>query len=698
MNYRKNVRKWDREDLLKLYDLRKSGKSWKEISKIVNKVESAARRVYLRTNWDKFLKSPDTYFEDNKQRKWSHDEMVKLDSFLKTNQSYSFIADQLNRTIASIEKKIQETDWKSWREISFSLDKKQKKECKYNVNEPQAGDNLTQRLVSSLVDNARHDFTRLYSITEDSFLQRINLDKESLPVDFGILKIKAEEELERLGYKNPEEIELGEGTYIIVGDSHGKHTKKDMFRLLRRLNAYLNATNIIHIGHILDDDNDISYEWGEFKNLIVLSKEEELRIIQDQRFKYKFSYDVVRDNISLGNDLVVFNQDIITDYVNTSLSSLSKKIFDEKLIVNSHRLEFESRCVHDSASYTASPGCICEDHISKTIKQINFKDGKVVKQAFHDGFLKYRRMKHMYRYWDRGVLIVNVDSKGNHTIVPCLIQKTGKGFSTSYFDKIITEQGVFNPDEKIFVNGDIHSPQHDPGILDIQEQICKDYKPTKQVNIGDTFNYSSLNHHLMDRGIPILNVKILDEAAQTHYILKRISKWAKESHLIFGNHERFAIDFVSKYPQFGDYLGLKFICDIEALGYKMTLLKDVLKIGDVNFIHGDLKMYGQSGNVLEKASKTFGKNTFLGHIHYPAIRNGCYSVGLTGMMKQGYNEENASRWMAGFGLCNQFGGKSWPTTIAIIKYQCSINGKTYRVVNANSWKVNKYSARLSFDF
>jgi hypothetical protein len=123
-----------------------------------------------------------------------------------------------------------------------------------------------------------------------------------------------------------------------------------------------------------------------------------------------------------------------------------------------------------------------------------------------------------------------------------------------------------------------------------------------------------------------------------------------------------------------------------------------LKIGSATFIHGEIKMYGQSGTKLEKASRTFGKDLFIGHIHRPEIRFGCYSVGLSGQLDQDYNEPEASNWMHGFGLCNQFMGQSWLTTVSIENYCCNIGSKIYKPVDPNSWKKDKYTAKIVYDF
>jgi len=294
------------------------------------------------------------------------------------------------------------------------------------------------------------------------------------------------------------------------------------------------------------------------------------------------------------------------------------------------------------------------------------------------------------------MLVVHVNKDGSHTIIPCSIKKTTKGFTTAYFDKMISSKGIFNPSKKIFINGDLHCDKHDNKVLDIQELICKDYKPDTYVNLGDTINYSSLNHHIMDRG-GVISKKLMDEAAHTYFVLKRTAKWAKDCRMISGNHERFVTDFIEKFPQLEEYLDFEFICDLKALGYKLTPIKTVLNIGDAKFIHGEIRMYGQAGSKIEKASRTFGKDVFMGHIHYPAIRFGSYSVGLTGQLDQEYNEPDASQWIHGLGLCNQYQGQTWMTTVAIVDYKCNLTGKTYIPVNPDSWTMKKYKVKLQYD-
>lgn len=678
---------WSKDEILKLYKLKfTENKTLQEIVLSLNKSKDSIRMKLRRTNWKLIETNPELY-NFNSPKKWDQNEMIQLDSYLQAAKSYGFIATKLGRSFISVERKAQETNWEAWRSLNIAgyEDKKTNEEDKENID----------KLVDSLMVLCRHDYKRLKEINKNEFLRKININEESLTIPYNDLKTKTIQKLDELGLGNPETLDLGPGTYIIVGDSHGKHSRSKTFDLLKKVNDYLKADKIIHIGHILDDDNDISYRWGDFKNLVILSKIEELKIIQSQRNKFNFTYDIIRNMVILGNNLTILNQDIVSDYVATSIRNLDSEIFDPQVIVNCHRLETVSKCSDESPQYFASPGCLCERHITKTIKQIDFEDSKTVKMAFYGGFIKYRRMEQLSKYWTQGLLIVHVDKNNNHTIIPCIIKKINNDFAISYFDKIITSSGIFSPDNKIFITGDVHSPSHYPEVLDIQEQICKDYKPNMLVNLGDMHDYRALNHHEMDKGKVILS-DLLKESAQTYHILNLMRKWANDCYIIFGNHERFGKDFVEKFPQLSTYLDFSFLCDLDGLGYKMTNLKDVLRIGSAKFVHGEILMMGQPGTKLEKASRTFGHDVFIGHIHYPSIRFGAYSIGFAGNMDQGYNEPNSSSWIHGFGMCNQYQNISFPTSIAIINNQCSINKKNYHPKNQDKWNIKEYNVRLMY--
>ena len=291
------AKEWDAKRLLKLYKLRVTDdKTWDEISKIFKTTKSSVANRFRRISWEEFLKDPEAYADGNvRLKKWTDEEMIQLDAYIQADKSYDFIAEKLNRTIVSTERQAQQTDWNAWRKIRYSDPLKDTDVTDEDEEQRQAI--LLEQVVEALISVCRNDFNRLRAIKEKDFLTRVNLDKSFMPISFTELKGIASDRLVELGYGNEESLDLKAGRYVVVGDSHGKHTKKDMFALLKKINSTLKPTKIIHIGHILDDDSDISYEWGAFDNLVILAKIEELKFIQDQRNKFNFSYDVVRESI-----------------------------------------------------------------------------------------------------------------------------------------------------------------------------------------------------------------------------------------------------------------------------------------------------------------------------------------------------------------------------------------------------------------
>lgn len=685
-----NKEGWQREELELLYKLKtETNMTWREIALRLNKTKDSIEKKFKRTNWNSFLNN--NINNDESRQIWDQQEMIQLHTYLDSGKSYSYIAEKLKRSVTSVERKAQSTDWNAWHTATFH--KVGNGEEKVTEKEE-----MIEQLVSSMVYFSRNEYSRIQEMKKDDFLESINLTEKELPISFTNIKDLACKTLDSFGLSNEKTLELGQGTYIVIGDTHGKHTKRKMFDLINQMSKQLKTKNIIHVGHLLDDDNEISYKLGDLQNLIVLAKEEELKIVHKRKNSHNCSYKIVVEEISLGDDLIITTQDMIEDYAKTPIRNLDSEIFDGKMIVNCHRLESSSKASSDgSSNYLVSPGCICERHIIRTIKQIDFKDGKTVKLANHEGFSKYRKMKHNYRHWTQGLLVVNVDENGDHTIIPCLIRKYKDDYYTSYFDKIYSSSGVFSPDNKIFIHADMHVPKHDCDVLDIQEQICADYKPNQLVNIGDSLDCSTLNHHEMDKGCVIFG-NYLSETAKTSYVLSRMRNWANECHIIVGNHERFIQDFIKKYPQLESILDFQFACNVKEMGYRVTELKEVLEIGDANFLHGDMMIYNQTGNKLEKTSRTFGHNTFIGHIHYPSIRFGCYSVGFAGKMDQGYNEKEASAWIHGFGMCNQYKGMSWPTTIAIFNKKVIFNGKSYTSQNPNNWDIDGFKAKIVYEY
>ena len=310
-----------------------------------------------------------------------------------------------------------------------------------------------------------------------------------------------------------------------------------------------------------------------------------------------------------------------------------------------------------------------------------------------------RRKEHQTNFWEQGLAIVDLDSSGEFSVTLCPIQLIeGYGYTTSYGKNIFTETKVHKPDSKIFVNADPHADLHDPECLDLQEQVCKEYSPDIFVNLGDIHNNKAFNHHMMKRE-EYISKDALQEIAATHFICSRMRKWADEMYLLFGNHERFLLDFSAKMPQLANLLDFGFLAGIHQLGIRLTDHKVPLHIGPLVFIHGEMVMYGaRGGNKLDKARQTFGRNVIMGHTHSPATRQSCNVVGHCGLHDQGYNEPYASKWAQGYLYSNIFKGYAFTHNITIRNKIAFFAGRPYKVKNPSNWIMPKFKASINYDF
>lgn len=323
-------------------------------------------------------------------------------------------------------------------------------------------------------------------------------------------------------------------------------------------------------------------------------------------------------------------------------------------------------------------GCLCEPHITTTVKQIDFKDGKQIKESYPSTFQVYRSRRYLLNYWQQGCVILQVKN-GVTTFHPIRIKKIENEYVTAFYDMIFTETKITVPDKKIFFNSDMHVDKHDENVINLQQQFVKKYRPDIYINLGDFLNNKSLNHHEMERGC-FIESSFLKQFCSYCSVIKKLNSWAKEKHIIFGNHERFMNDFTNKYPQLKQLFYFLYTSPIQQFNFKLHQLKSVIQIDGVKFLHGDLKIYGQSGNYLQKISKTFGKDTIVGHLHVNEIKRGCYIVGLSGKYDQQYNDVNGSRWQQGFGFTNYYNGVGFTQLISIDKnYNFLLNRKLFSV-------------------
>ena len=688
---------------------------FRKASKKVGKSVGSCERRFYRVDWKVFFGG--NVPTSKKCQPWSKkEELVLFDLKMNKKASYPEIAKILERTSSSCERQFQRIDLDEFSLIGKSiksvinteekrernLEKAVKKEAERIKTEEcvKHRDELNERIVDWLVSTVKADPEVLKAMDEQTFdskLERVfanpdsKFSQDDVTMSFSEVKTLAMSRIESLGMAYPKSRKLGKGTYVIVGDSHGKRTATGMFNLLKTVNDTVKPTSIIHVGHMFDDSDEISYWWQEFPNLVVVGMRSELKLIKDQ----KHQYDVVMDCVKLGN-LTVTNQYDTGDFVKKSVGKIDPLTIPDVTVMNTHRHEMHSHCAYKRDKVVMSPGCLCDRHTIRTQKILVFENGyPTVRQVHTSGFQKYNKQEQDNARWENGLIIVEVDENGRTSVSPCRIRKTSLGFTTSFFDTIYGEREIREPSKKVFFNADLHCVMHDPEILDIQEQFCSDYVPDVHVNLGDVMDNRALNHHMggtsgaafyyNSKG-EVQYRQVMPDIAMTRLVISRMRRWAKESYLIVGNHERFASDFVLKVPQLQGLLSIPVLLGTKELGISVTNLLRTLEIEGMKFIHGDVKVWGGTGgSKVDKVANNYGENTIMGNIHYPAIRSGCYSVPMSGKLDQEYNEVEASQWMQGFGYANLFENCSFITIVTVMDGQCTVAGRTYAPRDCSSW-------------
>jgi hypothetical protein len=310
----------------------------------------------------------------------------------------------------------------------------------------------------------------------------------------------------------------------------------------------------------------------------------------------------------------------------------------------------------------------------------------------------------MMKLWEKGVILLYVDKEGNYTPVMLRIYDINKDeLGIGFLDKVVTNKKTYSSNQIDLITGDMHVPMHDIDVLALIDNIASTYKFKNHINLGDVCHNLALNHHSMDKGriLEYMNESVLSEAACTNYVLSKCMKWASKNYLIYANHERFLEDFFMKFPQLKEMLDIKMLYGLEQLGIELIPMKNTLKIGNAIYAHGDMKPYGIGGKITERMAKIFNgysNPVMIGHVHFPSIRSGCYSIGLVGKLDQKYNEPTTSRWMHGFGIGTTMGKNTWLATIPIINDCLYMDGKVFDSRNSDKWTMKKYKAEIKYSF
>lgn len=518
-------------------------------------------------------------------------------------------------------------------------------------------ENLIKRLSDIILKVVRYDYNRLSALTKEEFETKIGykgsdeLYRKVISYATAQLCDKGRLETSSLTFDE-------DGVYLVIGDSFGKHCKTKMFDLLKAFDKYISFegrasfNKIIHLGHALDDDGELSYNWKYFKDrLIFVGKPEELETLHKNKNDYQFS--IVQDFVKVGN-VICRNQEQISPYSKQSINTLDQYIYKENTIVNLTRHEYFQKNSFGDV-FIASTGTLAEPFVAETIKQLDFTDGYKVKECYASTFSKYRKMKENLAYWQNGCFLIQIKN-GKTNVVPLRIKKIGKEYCVCNKGIVVSSNGeIVKADETYAVIADAHLP-----FINMKAFACMldelSYDEKGIIFLGDLLDGRGVNPHILDRG-EVPTACVADEYRKLVLFFKEFSN-ESEKILLRGNHEDFYNRFTRKYPSlFTLFESIeKSIYDNAGVDVRYHDVNAPFIYKDVTFVHGSDKMVGQSGrDVYDKIAKTFNTSTkVMGHTHRPAIFRDVYSVGCLADKNQGYNSVYTSNWKYGMAFVHYY--------------------------------------------
>lgn len=513
-------------------------------------------------------------------------------------------------------------------------------------------ENLIKRLSDIILKVVRYDYNRLSALTKEEFETKTSYKGSDefyqKVISYATAQLCDKGRLETSNITFNED-----GIYLVVGDSFGKHSKTKMFDLLKVLDKKP-FTKVIHLGHALDDDGELSYNWKYFKDrLVFVGKPEELETLHKNKNDYQFS--IVQDFVKVGN-VVCRNQEQISSYSKQSINTLDQYVYKENTIVNLTRHEyFQKNSMNDV--FIASTGTLAEPFVAETIKQLDFTDGYKVKECYASTFSKYRKMKENLAYWQNGCFLIQIKN-GKTNVVPLRIKKIGKEYCVCNKGIVVSSNGkIAKADETYAVIADAHLP-----FINMKAFACMlaqlSYEEKGIIFLGDLLDGRGVNPHILDRG-EVPTACVADEYRKLVLFFKEFSN-ESEKILLRGNHEDFYNRFTRKYPSlFTLFESIeKSIYDNAGVDVRYHDVNAPFIYKDVTFVHGSDKMVGQSGrDVYDKIAKTFNTSTkVMGHTHRPAIFRDVYSVGCLADKDQGYNSVYTSNWKYGMAFVHYYNG------------------------------------------
>lgn len=512
-------------------------------------------------------------------------------------------------------------------------------------------DNVNKKIdiVTKFLSACDYDFNLIDEVPKDKFIRCYHIEES---IDYEKVKEEARVKLGELGYLNPaHKLFTEEGNYLIIGDTFGKKTNSEKFKLLRTIADKKDVNAVIVIGHNTDDYADVSNAFALFNcPVYILPIKNELKDVHTFAQEYEH-INVILDYIKIG-DILVKNQDYITPYVKTSLSRIDPLLYPGKCIVNCTRHEYFTRNTTFEPSFICSPGAMAEPHVERIQYKLTLSNGARmnVTPCNRDSFLKYRKNEIDKTLWEMGCIVVNIDEDNQTSVEMIRIKSEDDIYYTVLPDGTYinnkAEYECLPPSHLILA--DIHAPFYTEECI---MRICKTLqynRPQKIIINGDLLDCRSVNPH---DEYEAMQYDFKQEVDSTQNLLKHLyKKLSKNIYTMMGNHEEFLNRWLKHAPQLTSFIKEVLYEKFSKYSSMITYNHNDIHIFDdiVKVIHGSNKIFGQSGSKIEQIARSIGTDCVMGHTHSPQIRFGVYCAGCLCDYDQRYNNSTTSNWQHGY--------------------------------------------------
>lgn len=248
---------------------------------------------------------------------------------------------------------------------------------------------------------------------------------------------------------------------------------------------------------------------------------------------------------------------------------------------------------------------------------------------------------------------------------------------------------------RVVVQPDTHVPEHDENAIEAFCQFLDYYKPHGLINLGDFLEMESVSHWEPKTAKPR---RLVPEVLAAKAILQKIDKAVGPQciykRFIIGNHEdwleQLLINRVSEIYDDIELLDVDLsvqkLLGLKDLGYRTIPLNEILRLGEMHYIHG----YYTNIHHAKKHLEVFGVNIMYGHLHDVQSHSGVsvkgvhesISIGCLRSLAARFLRGKPNNWSHAFGIVEYRNDGTYTRYVPIlIDGQFSFNGKIFNGKN-----------------